>query len=150
MHIYKSYTRGTMKCPKNYVKDVFFTWDHMHFILKCLEIEHFHFRLIFHFQTSHVLFLWNAPIFMFEFSEMPHFSFLILKMGKWGISKNSNIKNRGISKKNTWLVWKMSRKWKSSILGHFKIKCMWPHVKNTSFTCFLGHFMIPRVVSFSI
>ena len=39
----------------------------------------------------------------------------------------------------------MSRKWKSSILGHFKIKCIWAHVKNTSFTCFLGHFMIPRV-----
>ena len=39
----------------------------------------------------------------------------------------------------------MNRKWNCSNLGHFKIKCIWPDVKNTSFTCFLGHFMIPRV-----
>ena len=56
-------TRGTMKCPKKYVKDAFFTWGHMHFILKCPKIEHFHFRFISRFKTSHVFFLWNAPIF---------------------------------------------------------------------------------------
>ena len=39
----------------------------------------------------------------------------------------------------------MNRKWKCSILGHFKIKCIWPHVKKASFTYFLGHFMVPRV-----
>ena len=49
-------TRGTMKCPKKYVKDVFFTWGHMHFILKCPKIEDFHFRFISRFQTSHVFF----------------------------------------------------------------------------------------------
>ena len=32
----------------------------------------------------------------------------------------------------------MNRKWNCSNLGHFKIKCIWPHVKNTSSTCFFG------------
>ena len=30
---------------------------------------------------------------MFEFFEMPHFSYLILKIGKWGISKNKHVIN---------------------------------------------------------
>ena len=34
--------------------------------------------------SSRVNFL-KCPFFMFEFFEMPHFSYLILKMGKWGI-----------------------------------------------------------------
>ena len=36
---------------------------------------------------------------MFEFFEMPHFPIFRMRKEKWGISENSNIKNRGISKK---------------------------------------------------
>ena len=46
----------------------------MHFILKCPKIEDFHFRLIFHFETSHVFFFEMPRLFMFEFFEMPHLS----------------------------------------------------------------------------
>ena len=84
---------------------------------------------------------------------MPHYSYLILEMGKWGISIIFRIEKRRISKKDTWLVLtrkrEMNRKWNCSNLGYLK-KCIWPHVKNTSFTCFLGHFMIPRVLDFWI
>ena len=69
-------TRGTMKCPKKYVKEGFFTWGHMHFILKCPKIEHFQFRFISRFKTSHVFFLWNAPIFYVQiFWNAPFFPF---------------------------------------------------------------------------
>ena len=51
--------------------------------------------------------------FMFKFFEMPHFSYLILKMRN------------------------------SSILGHFKKLWKCYHVKKSSFTCFLGHLMVP-------
>jgi len=97
----------------------------------------FIFGSFFHLQTSHVFFLWNAPIFYVRiFWNAPFFPF-----SEW------KRKNGAFQRKNTWLIWKreINRKWKSSILGHFKIKCIWPHVKNTSFTLFLGHFLVPRV-----
>ena len=40
----------------------------------------------------------------------------------------------------------MNRKWNSSILGHFKKLRKCYHMTKSSFTCFLGHFMIPRVI----
>ena len=43
------------------------------------------------------------------------------------------------------MIQKMNRNWNYSILGHFKNKCICHHVKNISFTCFLGHFIIPPV-----
>ena len=61
--IYIIYIRGNMKCPKKHVKDVFFTWGHMHIFLKCPKIEQFYFRLIFCFKIDHVLISWNALIF---------------------------------------------------------------------------------------
>ena len=39
----------------------------------------------------------------------------------------------------------MNRKWNSSILGHFKKLRKCYHMTKSSSTCFLGHFMIPRV-----
>ena len=80
--------------------------------------------------------------------EMPHISLFQNEIGKMGHFKIFSYRKMGHFEKNdTWLVLKreMNRKWNCSNLGHFKIKCIWPHVKNTSFTCFLGHFMIPRV-----
>ena len=141
--------RGIMKCPKKHVKDVFFTWGHMHFILKCPKFEQFHFRFISRFKTSHVLFFRNAPFFYTKkFWNAPFFPF-----SKWdrknGAFQNFLLqKNGAFRKKSTWLSLKreMNRKWICSNFGHFKIKGMWPHVKNTSFTCFLGHVMIPRVL----
>ena len=34
-----------------------------------------------------------------------------------------------------------------SIFGHFKILCIWNHVRNISFTCFLEHFKLPPVLT---
>ena len=50
-----------MKCPKKHVKDIFFTWFHMHKILRCLKIGEFHFRFLFSFKIDHVSIIWNAP-----------------------------------------------------------------------------------------
>ena len=57
--------------------------------------------------------------FMFEIFKMPHFSYLILKMGKWCISNISNIDKWGISN-STRSIFKEHRKRKSnsSILGN--------------------------------
>ena len=101
---------------------------------------------------------WNAPKSMWKrilscdrifpiFSRYPIFPIWFLKWEKWGISTNSNIKNWAFQKISTWsiLKLKMNRNWNFSILGHFKLsKCY--HMTKSSFTCFLGHFMIPRVV----
>ena len=50
--------------------------------------------------------------FMFEFFEMHHFSYMILKMGKSG----------AFQKISTWSILKpkRNRKWKFSIFGHLK------------------------------
>ena len=134
--------------PKSMWKMYFSREAIMHFILKCPKFEQFHFRFISRFKTSHVLFFRNAPFFYTKkFWNAPFFPF-----SKWdrknGAFQNFLLqKNGAFRKKSTWLSLKreMNRKWNCSNLGHFKIKCIWPHVKNTSFTCFLGHFMIPRV-----
>ena len=47
----------------HYILNVFFTWGHMHFILKCPKFEQFHFRFISRLKTSHVSFFLNAPFF---------------------------------------------------------------------------------------
>ena len=39
----------------------------------------------------------------------------------------------------------MNRKLASLILGHFEKKCICHHMMNSSFTCFLGHFMLLSV-----
>ena len=59
----------------------------------------------------------------------------------------SGRKSGAFQKISTWQIFepKRNRKWISSILEHFKKleKCY--HVKNTSFTCFLGHLMVSPV-----
>ena len=45
----------------------------------------------------------------------------------------------------TWSILKLkkNRKWNSSIFGHFKILSKCYHMTKSSFTCFLGHFILP-------
>ena len=96
-------------------------------------------------------FIWNAPKsrnFIFGsfsvlklitclFFEMPHFSHFQNQIGK----------NGAFQKIKTWSIQnqKRNRKWNSSILGYFKKLLKFYHMTKSSFTCFLGHFMIPRV-----
>ena len=144
--LFQAFTRGTMKCPKKYVKDVFFTWGHMHFILKCPKIEDFHFRFISRFQTSHVFFLWNAPIFYVRiFWNAPFFPFSESDGKNGAFQEKRTEKSGAFREKSTWSIWKRekNRKWICSILGHFRKNCICSHVKNTSFKGFLGHFKIP-------
>ena len=117
-------TRGIMKCPKN-------MW-----------------KMYFSREAICILF-WNAP----NSNNFIFGSFLVLKLVTclfFEMPHFSVVKNGAFRKIDTWLVLKreMNRKWNCSNLGHFKIKCIWPHVKNTSFTCFLGQFMILRVIQF--
>ena len=119
-----------MKCPKKHVKEDFVMWKHFLNFLKCPKIEEFHFRFIFCFEIDHVLIFWNAPLFYVRiFWNAPFF-----------LSDSEN---------STWsiLKQKMNRKWNSSILGHFKKLRKCYHMTKSSITCFLGHFMIPRVLS---
>ena len=61
---------------------------------------------------------------------MAHFSQFQNQIGKMGHFKNKH------------------RKWNSSILGHFKKLRKCYHMTKSSFTYFLGHFMMPRVSLF--
>ena len=58
----------------------------------------FHFRFIFPFKIDHVHFFRNAPLFYVHFFKCPIFPIWFWKWEKWGISKFSNIRKRGISK----------------------------------------------------
>ena len=69
------------------------------FFLKCPKIQHIQFRWFSHFKIDHAFFLEMTHFLLFVFPEMPHFSYLILKMGKWGISGKTNRKKWGISRK---------------------------------------------------
>ena len=66
---------------------------------------------------------WNAPLSYSRIFEMPHFSYLILKMGKMGHFKIFD--HRKFRNFSTWS------------------KCY--HMTKSSFTCFLGHFILPPV-----
>ena len=110
------FTGGNMKCPKK----------HVNRILSCDSIdinfwnapksENYLFGSFSILKLITCLFFEMPHFLMFENFEMPHFSYLILK------------------KEN------------SPILGHFKILCIWNHVKNIYFTYFFGAFHItPRM-----
>ena len=123
-HDYYFRIRGNMKCPKKHMKDDFVMWWHLNFILKCHEFEDFRFRFLFCFKIDHVLIFWNTPLPYFRnFWNAPFFPFH--KNSTWSILKQ-----------------KGNRKWKSSFLGHFKIKCICHHMTKSSFSCFLRHFIL--------
>ena len=52
---------GSFIRPKKHVKDVIYTWKHMHFCLKCLKIEHIpHIKIldsekVGHFEKKHII-----------------------------------------------------------------------------------------------
>ena len=80
----KFQVRGYHEMPQKACEREFSTWEHFHNFLKCPKIEEFHFRFLFGLKIDHVLIFWNAPLFMFEFFEMPHFSHFQNKIGKMG------------------------------------------------------------------
>ena len=116
-------TRGNLKCPKNYVKDIFCTWWHM--ICICLWNVPFSFSCL---KSDHAFFL-----------EMPHFYYDRKSCNPpfSNHSKNFWFKNRGISKSDNT---KKEGNWNCSFLGHFKNKCKYDHVQDISAAYFLGHF----------
>ena len=61
-------TGGIKKCPEKHVKDIFFTWWHMHLFLKYPKFEHFQFLSLFCSNSYQVLFFWNARFSYTEFS----------------------------------------------------------------------------------
>ena len=108
----------SMKCPKKHAKDIFFTWWHMHIF--CPIFEHFQFLPLFCSKSQHV------SIFRVY-------------------------KNGAIQKIYTWwdLERKIVRNWNyPNVRGISKFSSICHHVKNISFTCFLGHFMIPPVFQY--
>ena len=121
------YTGGHMKCPKKYVKEKFIMWWHMHFFRNAPKSKMFIFGSFSVFRIKWEKFNWSRAFF----SKCPTFlcSFFL--------------------KCPIFPIWfwkqKMNRKWTSSILGHFEKKCIFHHMINSSFTYFLGHFMLPPV-----
>ena len=94
---------------------------------------------------------WKAPKSMWKmFFSREAICILFWKWEKWGISQNLNIKNRGISKKKhvTCLKTRNEPKMKVFDFGAFQNKMHMASREKTSFTYFLGHFMVPRVVEF--
>ena len=121
----------------------------MHFFLKCPKIEHIHFRLFSRFKIDHVLFSRNAPLFYVRFSwNAPFFPFSESDRKNGAFQEKRTEKSGAFREKSTWSIWKRekNRKLICSILGYFRKNCICSHVKNTSFTGFLGHFMIPPVI----
>ena len=124
---------------KTHVKDDLVMCWHMHFNLKCSKIEmlQFSFSVLFYCKIDHVfsqnaqLFyarnILNAPFFYFH-NQMGHFKYFVHK------------KVRHFEKKHA-INFETKKNRKSSILGHFKLKCRCQHVTKSSITCVLGHFI---------
>ena len=96
-------TRGNLKCPKNYVKDIFCTWWHM--ICICLWNVPFSFSCL---KSDHAFFL-EMPHFYYDRKSCnPPFSNHSKKF--WfknrGISKSDNIKKRGTETVRFWGILK--------------------------------------------
>ena len=87
------------------------------------------------FNIGHMLFSRNAPLFMFEDFEMPHFKCP---------SRFSNIKKWGISRKKHVIDFKTGKEPKMNMFdfGAFQkqMHIIWHHVRNISSTYFLRHF----------
>ena len=147
----QSVTRGIMKCPKKHVKEDFVMWWQFLNFLKCPKIEEFHFRFIFSYKIDHVLIFWNAPLFHVRiFWNAPFFPFSESDRKNGAFQKIQAWKSGAFKKITTWTILKLklNRKWNSSILGHFKKLRRCHHMTKSSYTCFLGHFMIPHVKSY--
>ena len=124
-------------------------WQHFLNFLKCPKIEEFYFRFIFCFKIDHVLISWNAPLFYVRiFWNAPFFPFSESDRKNGAFQKIRTYKSGAFQEISTWsiLKHKRNRKWNYSILGHFKKLRNCYHMTKSSFTCFLGHFMIPRVL----
>ena len=63
-------TGGNLNCLKKHVQDIFFTWFHMHKILKCPKIEHFQFLSLFCSKSHHVSKFWNAQFSIYSYSKI--------------------------------------------------------------------------------
>ena len=96
-------------------------------------------RFIFHVMAYAYFFGMPKIRTLHSYSKIGHFKIIEhMKIGhfkKRARDENSNKKTERI--------------WKCSNFGHFKKICICHHVKNISFTCFSGHFIIPPVVVLS-
>ena len=80
-------TRGIMKCPKKHVKDIFSHDGICICFSNAPKSNNFIFDSFFVLKLIRCFFL-KCPNFFVRFFQMPHFFFLILKTGKWGISSD--------------------------------------------------------------
>ena len=123
-----------MKCLKKYVKEEIIMWWHMHFFRNAPKSKMFIFCFSIETPLSkcppflYLIYL-TCPIVPIWFCEKWDISKFCIKKKFWEKTK------KGTSSKN--------RKWTSSIFGDFE-KTHIPCIINSSFTCFLGHFMFPR------
>ena len=120
------------------------------FILKCPKFEYFQFLSLFCSNSHHVHFFWNARFSYVRLFWNAQFSIhsarkVLNLFENWAFQNKRTNKNRAFQKKSTWWEFeqKRERNWKCSNFGHFKKICICHHVKNISFTCFSGHFIIP-------
>lgn len=131
-----SNTGGTMKCPKNMftfytIKFIVRGFCHVTFafFLKCITIEHIHFRFISSFENYSRNFPSKFSFQLLETFEIPHFSPYQNQMRKSGGSRFTNIKKRSLSRKN--------------YVHNFETGRL---ITESSFICFLGHFMVLAVI----
>ena len=124
----RNHTGGTMRCPKKHVNEVFITWRHLNFSLKYPKIEHFHSRFVSRFKIDHVTFSLKCPLFCVRKPWNASFSHPILKIGKWDISRFSNIKKWDILGKKhvTWFLNNKEPKMKFINFGAFWEKIQMP------------------------
>ena len=127
--------------PKKQAKDDFIMWKQFHNFLKCLKIE------LFHFGSFSVL-----KLFACQFFEMPHFNVFDFlkcpifptlkklehkKVGHFQKLAHDQFLNRRGTENDILRILGTSKNYEIAIIKSFMIK--------SSFTCFLGHFMIPLV-----
>ena len=141
-------TEDNMKYPKKHVKDDFVMWWHFYIYLNCPKIEEFYSRFLRCFKIRHVEIIQKTPLFYLRnIRNALFFHFTIKserKMGHFKYFEHRKVELLNYSHVINFKK-KLNRNWNSSILGHFKILSKCYHMTKSSFTCFLGHFMLLHV-----
>ena len=120
----------------------------MHIFPKMPQNRAYLFSVLFPFSNWSRAFFSKCPTFFCSFFlKCPIFPFSESDGKNGAFQEKRTEKSGAYQEKSTWSIWKRekNRKLICSILGHFRKNCICYHVKNTSFTCFLRHFMIPPV-----
>ena len=129
------------------------TCQHLHLILKWLKIRTIHFSLISSSKSWSRVF-WPKWLTFFSSKMLKWLKIRIIFasnsislriLSHFNIFELKKVSHFGQKTRDQYFEAKIREKWIVRILSHFKIECIWLHVRHVSFDDFLSHLTLPPV-----